>query len=80
MRQVTPGLDPSWKSTDRFCCAANLQSGEDTDSKAHIVALHARRLIEACSNQYHVVALDISGYGKSPCRSSSFRFPHDERR
>ena len=43
----------------------NLQSGEDTDSKAHIVLYIARRLIEACSNQYHAVALDISGYGKN---------------
>src|SRR5262245_34948869 len=53
----------------------NLQSGEDNDSKAHIAGLHCSQ-DEACSNQYHAVALDISGYGTyAPCLSSSFRFP-----
>ena len=57
----------------------NLQSGEDTDLKVWLYI--ARRLIGASSNQYHAVALDISDYGKNvPYRSSSFRFPHDERR
>ena len=51
----------------------NLQSGKSAKSKAYIVALHCSlgsgkqwsKLIDACGNQYHAIALDISGYGKN---------------
>jgi pimeloyl-ACP methyl ester carboxylesterase len=51
----------------------NLQSGKNAKSKAYIVALHCSlgsgkqwsKLIDACGNQYHAIALDISGYSKN---------------
>ena len=68
-----------WTGMER--AMTSLLNRQSTESKAHIVALHCSQVSEACSNQYHAVTLDISGNGKNaPCHSSSFSFPHDERR